>query len=150
LLIAYVSLDEVNQDLAARTAESVGASLASIGSPDELAASAYDAVVYDLDYLCDNDRRRILDELTAGAATRMAAVHSYNLQPTQKRALRRKGVVVRRRLPLGWLTRLVRGKKRRTGGQSLPFSLKPAEGLTRSLRPTRRMRADLQIHAHTA
>jgi hypothetical protein len=108
VLVAYVSLDEVNQDLAATVADKYGATLASLASPAEMAAC--DAVVYDLDCLPSADRWHILAALICGPVKGVAAVHSYNLQPMQRRALRRKGVAVHRRLHSGWLSRLIRGK----------------------------------------
>ncbi len=49
VIIAYISLDEVNQDLAGRTAEKYGVTLAFFGSTAEIADMPCDAVVYDLD-----------------------------------------------------------------------------------------------------
>ncbi|HLN29784.1 MAG TPA: hypothetical protein VK395_18705 [Gemmataceae bacterium] len=107
MFVAYISLDEVNQDLATRTAEKYGVTLATFASRAEMASWPCDAVVYDLDCLPADDRRHILDELTGDPVKRVAAVHSYNLQPIQKRGLRRNSVIVRRRLHAGWLSRLI-------------------------------------------
>ncbi len=49
---------------------------------------------------------------------RVAVVHSYNMQPLQKAALRRNGVVVHRRLHPGWLSQVLRG---RTGKKERRF-----------------------------
>src|SRR5262245_252184 len=104
-----MSLDAVNQHLAARTAEQNGASLALLDRRAELAAWPGDAVVYDIDHLPANERERILDELTRGPVEKVTVVHSYNLRPSQSRALRESGVIVQRRLQPDWLGRLVRG-----------------------------------------
>jgi hypothetical protein len=121
--IAYLSLDEVNHDLAARTAGDYGVDLDILTSPAEITASPCEAVIYDLDYLADHDRRHILDELTRGPADTLAVLHSYNLRPGEKRALRRNGVVVHRRLHPSWLGRLMRRKSASTRALQLASAL---------------------------
>jgi hypothetical protein len=96
--------------------------LASLASPAEIPLWPCDAVVYDLDYLADHERRHILDELTCGPVERLAAVHSYNLRPSQKRTLRRNGVVVHRRLHPGWFARLLRRKSGEGRSAATAFS----------------------------
>jgi hypothetical protein len=110
MVVAYLSLDEVNHDIAARAADESGATVDALTSLAEVPDAPYDAVIYDLDYVADHDRQQILNELTRGPSHRLAAVHSYNLGPSQKRALRRNGVLVQRRLHPGWLRRLI-GKR---------------------------------------
>jgi hypothetical protein len=110
VFIGYISLDDVNQCLAAETAEDYGATMDFFASQAELPVVPCDAVVYDLDNLPGDDRRHILHEMTAGPAKRLSAVHSYNLRPIDAEALRRNGVIVRRRLQRNWLTHLIRGK----------------------------------------
>jgi hypothetical protein len=110
VFIGYISLDDVNQCLAAETAEDYGATMDFFASHAELTVVPFDAVVYDLDNLPREDRRHILNELTAGPAKRLSVVHSYNLRPIDAEALRRNGVIVRRRLQRNWLTHLIRGK----------------------------------------
>jgi hypothetical protein len=110
VFICYISLDDVNQGLAAQTAEEYGVTMDACASQAELPVVPCDAVVYDLDNLHSDDRRHILDELTSGPAKRLAAVHSYNLEPIDMEALRRNGVIVRRRLQRSWLRHLIRGR----------------------------------------
>jgi len=107
MFVAYISLDEVNQDLVMRTVDEHVVTLATFASRAEMASWPCDAVIYDLDCLPCDDRERVLDELMGDPVRRLAAVHSYNLQPAQKRRLRRNGVIVRRRLHPGWLSRQV-------------------------------------------
>jgi len=105
--IAYMTLDEVNQDLALEIADRCGENLATLASPAEAPPARCDAIIYDLDHLCATDRRQILDELTYQPAKRLAAVHSYHLPPRQVRSLRRNGVIVQRRLQADWLARVI-------------------------------------------
>ena len=113
MFIAYISLDEVNQDLVTRTVDEHFETMATFASRAEMASWPCDAVIYDLDCLPRNDRERVLDELMGDPVRRLAAVHSYNLEPAEKRRLRRNGVIVRRRLHAGWLSRLILGRTRK-------------------------------------
>jgi hypothetical protein len=110
MFICYVSLDDVNQRLAADTVEEFGATVDFCASQAELPVVPCDAVMYDLDNLPNDDRRHILDELSSGPAKRVSAMHSYNLPAGDADTLRRNGVVVRRRLQRNWLTHLIRRK----------------------------------------
>lgn len=95
--VAYVSLDEVHQDLACRMARASGVKLG-LFWPDEPLPRRLRAVVYDLDYLPIEYREGVLATLVAGPSPSPVAVHGYNLTGKQKSLLRRNGVVVRRRL----------------------------------------------------
>lgn len=107
--IAYMSLDEVNQDLVLDIADRCGENLATLASPAEAPPAHCDAIIYDLDHLCVADRLQVLDELTYSPAARLAAVHSYHLPPRQVRSLRRNGVIVQRRLQADWLADVIGG-----------------------------------------
>jgi hypothetical protein len=111
VFVAYVSLDEVNQDLLSRMADRCGVFSQCFGSLSDLEHVPCDAAIYDFDYLCAEEHRRIFEKLTSAPVDGLAAVHGYNLLPRQKRALRQNGVVVRRRLHAKWLSRLFRRKK---------------------------------------
>ncbi len=113
MFISYVSPDEVNQDLAARLAEERGVTLVSFASLAEMPLVPYPAVIYDVDYLTPEDRQRVFDELTGRPLTHVAGVHSYNLHAGRKKALRRNGVAVHRRLQGAWFGRLVREARKR-------------------------------------
>jgi hypothetical protein len=107
-----MSLDEVNQDFAAKAAEKYSMNLCFFASPAEMELWPCDVVIYDLDFLYGDDRRQILDELSRRPALGKVAVHSYHLSGVEKRTLQRNGVVVRRRLRTRWLRRLIHAKDR--------------------------------------
>src|SRR5262245_46838320 len=96
--IAYLTTDEVNRELAMRLAAGQGARLEVLWPGDEPPDGRVDAVVYDLDCLPVGLRQEVLSKLAAAAAPWPAAVHGYALGGDQVRALRKRGVVVRRRL----------------------------------------------------
>jgi hypothetical protein len=56
------------------------------------------AVLYDLDSLPPDDRRRVVEGLLAGRSPSPAAVHSYGLEEGEAEALRARGVAVFGRL----------------------------------------------------
>ncbi len=113
MFIAYVSPDEVHQDLAAQLAEERGVTLVSFAALAEMPLVPYPAVIYDVDYLTPEDRQRVFDELTGTPPTHVAGVHSYNLNAGRQKALRRNGVAVHRRLAAAWFGRLVREARKR-------------------------------------
>src|SRR5262245_24695315 len=96
--IAYLSIDEVNQDLATRLCEGRGDSLEVLEARDPPPDGRFDAVVYDLDCLSATDRQRLLSALTDAPCPRPVAVHGYGLEDGQANALRRNRVAVYRRL----------------------------------------------------
>jgi hypothetical protein len=96
--IAYVTTDEVNQDLALRTAAACGACLEAFSAPDALPCGVYDAVVYDWDFLPAVSRGKVVAGLAKDPAPPVVAVHSYGLQGQEAQALRRHGVLIVRRL----------------------------------------------------
>jgi hypothetical protein len=95
---AYLSLDVVNQELASRLAARAGVRLNTLTFRDPVPNGPHDVVLYDLDFLPDNYRERLLDNLTSGAQSGRIAVHGYGLSLRIARALRRHGVFVARRL----------------------------------------------------
>ena len=116
--IAYLSLDEVNCDLAARLAGGRGALLEVWSFRDAPPNGRHDAVLYDLDSLPPRERRQTLAALLAGKPARPAGVHSYALDDGQVRSLRRNGVAVARKLGKSLLAALgcrrrARAKNRR-------------------------------------
>jgi hypothetical protein len=94
--LAYLTTDEVNEDLALEWARRHDITLCPLapkdGPPDGLFAAV----------LCDWDswpaREETLEALLAGPTTRPVALHGYNVGPDQAKALRRRGVAVHRRL----------------------------------------------------
>jgi hypothetical protein len=111
VFIGYVSLDEVNQDLANELSVKFGATLEVFASPAEMSDWSCDAVVYDFDSLPGEQRERIYQELTRGRGDGVRVVHSYSLGSYEKKALRSRGVLVLRRLGPGLLRQLVFGRQ---------------------------------------
>jgi hypothetical protein len=95
---AYLTLDEVNRDLAGNLAGALGMGLDILSLRDAAPDGQFDAIVYDLDFLPRDDRERVLARLRARRATEPVAVHSYHLSDRHKSLLRRRGVIVARRL----------------------------------------------------
>jgi hypothetical protein len=95
---AYLTLDEVNQDLAQRLAAAAGVRLEVLSLRDAAPAGQFEAVLYDLDFLPPDCREALLADLRAQRWIEPVAVHSYQLSPRQIVALRRSGVIVARRL----------------------------------------------------
>jgi hypothetical protein len=98
MLIAYVTLDEVNLAVAGELAEECGAALFAIYPAEAAQNGSFDAVIYDLDHIPAEEREQIVAELlTCGPGTPLA-VHSYNLDEKVSESLRKRGVAVFRRL----------------------------------------------------
>jgi hypothetical protein len=95
--LAYVSTDEVHQDLAYQLARAYRVDVHLL-TPTDRVPERLDAVIYDLDYLPPEDREHVLDRLIGSPANGLVAVHGYNLFGDQAKALKRNGVLVRRRL----------------------------------------------------
>jgi hypothetical protein len=96
--IAYLSTDDVNQNLAENLAAKYGASGDCLSPRDPPLNGQYDAVVYDLDSWPPLLGREVLEGLLSCPARYPVAVHSYNLEPEQVEKLSGNGVVVARRL----------------------------------------------------
>jgi hypothetical protein len=106
MLIAYLTTDEVNEQLALQTAEECGETLCPLSPSDAPPDGDFDAVVYDWDYLPAQLQRAVLAELLAGNALCPAAVHGYNLDPGCAAALRKQNVAVYRTLHIEIFRRL--------------------------------------------
>jgi hypothetical protein len=98
MLCAYLTLDEVNQDVAERLALQAGVELEAVSPRDMLAARTFDALVVDLDSLPPGYRKAVFADFLAGRNKAAAAVHSYHLRIRDARVLHRRGVIVGRRL----------------------------------------------------
>jgi hypothetical protein len=98
VLIAYLSTDEVNQDLALQMAAACDIRVELLSPRDPPPDGEFDALVYDLDYWPLPQRQEVLAELLTGQAPHPVAVHTYNLDADQIDALRAKGMAVHRRL----------------------------------------------------
>jgi hypothetical protein len=104
--IAYLTTDEVNEHLATEMAARCGATLNPLSPVDVPAKRQYDAVLCDWDFLPRRQRQRMLRQLIRKECGYFVAVHSYNLNAQQARALRRRGVKVYRRLQPSIFARL--------------------------------------------
>jgi hypothetical protein len=113
--IAYLTMDEVNPDLAGRWADTCGCEVIPLSPSDPLPDGNFDAAIFDLDYLLPPLRQKVLAILLSDPLHCPVAVHSYNLRQRQANALRARGVLVRRRLECGILMRLRREVRRVQG-----------------------------------
>lgn len=95
---AYITIDEVNQDLARRWAEALGAILQVLTPAEGFPDTCYDAVLVDLDSLPADYRQQMLRDLLSEPADRPVAVHSYSLTDEEIQDLKNHGVAVTRRL----------------------------------------------------
>jgi hypothetical protein len=112
MLIAYLSTDEVNQDLALRLCEDGGAMLYLLTFQEIPVNGSFDAVVYDWDYLPAELRPDTQAHLLTGPLAYPVAVHGYNLDEGLIDALRRNGVAVHRRLEADVFASLQRAAER--------------------------------------
>src|SRR5262245_19099624 len=113
--IAYLGMDEVNQELVRRWAARLGAGVTAVSLADAAALAPDVAAVLDLDYLPEPWRNR----WPALAAGRPALAHGYNLPDAEAVALRRAGVtLVRRRLTARHFARWCRFAGLRAGSGS--------------------------------
>jgi hypothetical protein len=118
--IAYLTTDEVNQELASQLAADQQAQLEVIWPRDEPPDGRFDAVIYDLDCLPPPLRQQLLTDLASGGAGRPAAVHSYALEDEQIKTLLGRGVIVRPRLRAALFRRLSAAVRRKWNGDQLP------------------------------
>ncbi len=96
--IAYVSTDEVNQDLAARVAAEFGAVISARLPNDPPPDGLFDAVLYNLDDVPRDERSALLEGFRSGKPVHPTAVHGYDISDEQLRTLNRRGVAAARRL----------------------------------------------------
>src|SRR5260370_10311817 len=94
MLIAYLTTDEVNQDLAMLMAEECGQALCLLSLSHARPDGEFDAAVYDLDHLPAQRQQALLGEMLASPAAHPVAVHSYNLEDEWVEALRSQAVAV--------------------------------------------------------
>jgi hypothetical protein len=106
--IAYLTTDEVNQELAVRLAEECGAELDLLTLRAPALDTWFDGVIYDWDYLPTWRQQEIMAELLSCPVACPTILHSYNLDAKQKENLRRNGVDVCRRLGAHLFRRLRR------------------------------------------
>jgi uncharacterized RDD family membrane protein YckC len=117
--IAYLTTDEMNHDLARRTADGCEVALEIPALAELIPEGAYDSVLVDWDYLPAGSKPFVLAALFAGYWHGPVAVHGYDLEDKVRDILRQKGVAVHRRLEPRWLTRWLRRARRRVEGRRL-------------------------------
>jgi hypothetical protein len=106
---AYLTLDEVNEELAEKLAAQAGLELQVVYPRDDLLAGQFDTLLVDFDSLPPGYRKAVLSDLLIGKVAELGALHSYHLRPRDARALRRRGVIVVRRLETEIFHRLQKG-----------------------------------------
>jgi hypothetical protein len=108
--LAYLTTDEVNEEIALRMAAMYDANLVPLDPRDK--DTEYDAVLYDFDFLPAESRRKVLSDLLSAASKRPAALHSFNLDDRLRHDLQCKGVDVFSKLGPECLRKLVKMKRR--------------------------------------
>jgi hypothetical protein len=108
--IAYLTIDEVNQNEAQRVADRYGVGLYPLSPRDPPPNGQFEAVLYDLDYLPPQQLQAILGVLLSKVSDCPVALHSYNLDEEQATALRNNGIGVFRHLEPAML-RLLAGRQ---------------------------------------
>jgi hypothetical protein len=123
--VAYLTTDEVNEQVAYALAGASGATvlLYPLGPRDAVPADNFDAVVFDWDGLPGPCRREVLGRLLSSEGPRAVAIHGYSLGERQTRALRRRGVGVYRRLDPALLGGLGEAFRPRSAGRTEEASL---------------------------
>src|SRR5262249_3609910 len=94
--VAYLTTDVVNEQLALQMAATCGLALYPLAPKDRPRGEAFEAVLYDWDYLPAREQQEVLAELLAGGRSHGAALHGYNLEDDQVEALCRHTVAVYR------------------------------------------------------
>jgi hypothetical protein len=107
MLIAYISADEVNRDLAARIGASSGAQVEFLGHEGPAQEGRFDVVLYDLESLTRAQREMIVAKLLERPSSRPVAVHFYNFEGRAEQ-LRERGVICSRKLTPSLLRMLCR------------------------------------------
>lgn len=98
MLIAYLTHDEVNLEAALQMADAYGATVYPLVVSDATPKNWFDALIYDIDHLPPEDRRKLIDQLLAAPPNFPVVVHSYNLSDEQVRTLKGAGIIVTRSL----------------------------------------------------
>jgi hypothetical protein len=116
MMLAYLSHDEVNRDLAQQFAEAKGVLLCPLFARESASTGLSDAVLCDLDSLPSEERAGMLKALLGRSWMCPMAVHSYSLVRSEVKALRAQGVAVFRRLHEGVFANLLQAAGARCTG----------------------------------
>jgi hypothetical protein len=98
MLIAFCSLDPVNERLARELAEAFDDTLCPLYPKDGPPDGQFEAAIYDLDHWPGDSRKEILARLCQEPPPCPVAICSYNLDEGEAKALNVRGVVVFSRL----------------------------------------------------
>jgi hypothetical protein len=96
--IAYITTEEVNQNLAAGMAGKCGAYVCARLPLVPLPDGQFDAVLYDLDDLQKHKRGEFVALILSSPSNLPRAIHGYAITDEQAKALRHHGVAVVQRL----------------------------------------------------
>ena len=96
--IAYLTVDEVNEDLALRLAEENGMTVCPQTLRDPPPDGQFDAVLCDWDSFSRSDQQEILARLLKSPPSCPVVVHGYNAPEPQVEALRNKAIIIFRTL----------------------------------------------------
>jgi hypothetical protein len=96
--LAYLTRDEVNQELALTFASEHGVELDVLARGVALKGLEYDALLYDFDSFPSEEREANLVVVASYLKNKHLAVHSYNLEKRQLRDLRGAGALTAKQL----------------------------------------------------
>jgi hypothetical protein len=109
--IAYMTTDEVNENLAAEMAAECGADICARLPLDPLPDGQFHAVLYDLDSSQKHRCGEIVALILSSPLTCPRAVHGYDITDEQAEALRQHGVAVGQRLRAGLIRSLCKAAR---------------------------------------
>src|SRR4029077_15485863 len=95
--IAYLTTDEVNENLALEMSERQGVTFCPHIPKNPPPDDTFDAVLFDWDHWPSEHRAKFLAGLRDSLPARPVAVHGYGLEDGLRAALRARGVIVGRR-----------------------------------------------------
>jgi hypothetical protein len=105
--IGYLTLDEVNENLARELAARFHVQLERLSFCNDSTEAFCDARLYEVDYLAPGDRQRLFASLINRSQDTPVAVHGFHLRGREIRSLRAAGIKVFRRLETKVFRRLV-------------------------------------------
>jgi hypothetical protein len=111
--IAYMSTDEVNQELATQMAAKSGATVCGLLPQGPPPGGLFDAVLYNLDDMPKAQRSALVARLRRGEVDHPTAVHGYDITEEQAGTLCQCGVVAARHLNVGLFRNLLEEARRR-------------------------------------
>jgi hypothetical protein len=120
--IGYLTLDEVNENLAQELAARFHIRLERLSFCDDAAVQCCDALLYEVDFLAPGDRERLLARLIDRSGDAPVAVHGFHLCRRETRFLRGSGIKVFRRLETKVFRQLIRDAREHVGSGRHPLT----------------------------